>query len=259
VVAQVSTPPPIPAVGAADTLYPALDRVNWRLGGADALQELAQAAAETYNTTISYHINVDEGYAFFNGSANPEFDLAACRVNVDHATPWYQNMTLQGSQYPDPRLRCSLSKTTDAVGHGRYARINRMLSAAPVSRTLHTDAWRNNDVSYTQVNESTGWGWISEEEEMACGCEADVANFAAAGVSLGCEGQNGMAAELMGLMSYFWHGGVYDVSTWGKIVSGTNMGLDDDCYGPDGTDGNGLYGFEAIADRFYPETKVSGP
>lgn len=237
-----------------DTLYPGLDEVNVRLGGQAGLAALAQAA-QAYNTTLAYHINVDEAYSKFNGSANAEWNQAICRVNVDHSSRWWQNYTAGGEQIPDAGLRCSVSKTVDAISGGRYTRINRMLGVAPVAGTLHVDAWRNNNVDYAAVG-ADGWGYIGETSEDFCGCAADAANFRAINVSIGCEANDGVAKENMGEISYYYHAPTWTSFDWGKVISGSSGGMDLDMYGPVGTDGNGLYGFETIADRFYLQNKL---
>ena len=106
------------------------------------------------------------------------------------------------------------------------------------------DAWRDIDVSW----ERDARGFVAEDEEMACGCINDAVYFNKLGVSIGVEGQNGMLSDVRGVVDYFWHGGD-GVNTWGRIVMGSSMALDDDI--APGAPTDPLLHFEEMADRIY--------
>lgn len=218
-----------------DTLYPGWDLVNIHpdTGGAAGLAALAAglaAAAGNARSSLSYHVNADEAYSFFNGSANADFDVGICRLNADHATPWAMNCSADHFQVLDCGIRCSISKTKDGAAHGRYARYARFFETVPAGlRTIHSDAWR--DVGASWEPEAAG-GFIDWASEQRCGQQADSAFWAAHGASMGCEGNDGQAAELMGTVSFLLHAGGdgWSMNNWGRWISGGGLGFEGDVY-----------------------------
>jgi len=236
-----------------DTLYPSLDVVNENLGGAAGLLSLNEFLLDNAGkgSSLSYHVNTDEAYSHYNGTYNPEFDIGICRLNVDHKSAWYSNCSVTHEQSPDCGIRCSISKTRDAVTYGRYQRYARMFDVVPVQglRTIHSDAWRDVGASWEPNH------FISMESEQFCGQVGD-SNFwkGHQGLSMGCEGQNGQAANMMGVVSYFYHGDGYHPTTWNRIISGSTLGFDEDvdCANP----GAGKCGWNNFADSFYTQGKL---
>lgn len=219
-----------------DTLYPGWDTISIRpdVGGAVGLQALAAgvvAASRNNRTSLSYHVNADEAYSLFNSAPNPSFDPRICRVNTDHSTPWFMNCTTTNFQTPDCGIRCSISKTKDNVYYGRYDRYARFFDTVPSGmRTIHSDAWR--DVGASWEPEESG-GFIDWANEQRCGSQADSAFWASHGMSMGIEGNDGQAAELMGTVSFLYHASPYDGWSpyiWGRLVYGTTNGWDLDVY-----------------------------
>jgi hypothetical protein len=241
-----------------DTLYPAWDAVNWRLGGAAGLAALSDglaAASGSARSSLSYHVNADEAYSLFNGSANAEFDVRMCRVQVDHVTPWARNCTTSGDQTPDCGIRCSISKTKDNVLYGRYARYARIFDVIPPgARTIHSDAWRDVGASWEPqgADGSTG-GFIPFESEQFCGQRADAAFWASHGMSMGCEGEDGQAQEFAGTVSYEYHQDGWDPSIWGRVIGGNGLGFDSDVYCDNP---GGMCGWDTFADAFYLAARV---
>lgn len=237
-----------------DTLYPAWDLVNVRLGGQPELAALvASAAALSGNnlTSISYHVNADEAYSLYNGTANPEFDVSICRLQIDHVTPWFRNGST-GDQNPNYGMRCSISKTKDNVQYGRYARYARFFSTVPAGsvRTIHSDAWR--DVGASWEPESAG-GYIPCESEQFCGQAADSAFWRSHGVSMGVEGPDGQAQEFSGTVSYEYHVDGWDPAIWGRVIGGTSLGYDLDVYC---NNPGGKCGWASYADSFYLSARI---
>eukprot|EP00041_Stephanoeca_diplocostata_P028411 m.804812 g.804812 ORF g.804812 m.804812 type:complete len:97 (-) comp23369_c0_seq4:187-477(-) len=73
-------------------------------------------------------------------------------------------------------------------------------------------------------------GYIAEDEEATCGLLGDWRWFGgyAGGISIGCEGSNGMLSAVgpvpgtMHVLDYYWHGSQGpDLGTWNRIISGT--------------------------------------
>jgi hypothetical protein len=234
-----------------DTLYPALDVINARLGGSSALAALVAAmpaASGSPLSSVSYHVNADEAYSQYAGAANAEFDARICRLNADHLTPWARNGSL-GDQTPNYGIRCSISKTKDNVKFGRYARYARFFDAVPAgTRTVHSDAWRDVGASWEPD------GFIPWQSEEFCGQRADAAFWASHGMSLGVEGEDGQAQEFAGTVSYEYHADGWSIATWGRVVGGTGLGFDYDvdCANP----GTGKCGWVSFADSFYTAARL---
>ena len=221
-----------------DTLYPGLDVLNILpdVGGAAGLAALyagLAAASRSPASSLSFHVNSDEAYSLFNATPNAEFDPGSLRLNVDHATPWCMDCSVDG-QTPNCGARCSLSKAKDSAAHGRYARLQRFFTAVQPQglRTIHSDAWRDVGASWEPPTEGgAGSGYLDCANEARCGQQADAAFWGAHGVSMGGEGNDGQASELMGEMSFLYHGGSsWDTVSWGRIVSGGALGWDQDVY-----------------------------
>jgi hypothetical protein len=241
-----------------DTLYPGWDTINIRpaVGGAAGLFLLAAGLAEaTRNnrSSLSYHVNADEGYALFDSAPNPNFDERICRVNVDKTTPWCQDGAATG-QTPNPGCRCSISKSKDAAFYNRYTRYAKMLSIIPPVglRTIHSDAWRDVGASW----EPEPLGFVDHANEQYCGQKGDSDFWRSVGdgVSMGVEGNDGQAAELMGTVSFLYHSDLgYDTTIWGRIVTGTNLGWDLDVYC---NNPGGRCTWFDMADNFYLTARV---
>ena len=228
---------------------PSLDNVNARCGGASGLAAYAKGlVALNAASSVSYHVNSDEAYSHFNGAPNPEFDIGICRLQVDHVTPWFSNCTVTHEQTPDCGIRCSISKTRDAVSHGRYERMGRMFDVVPAGmRTVHSDAWRDVGASWEAS------GYLSMESENFCGQIADRDFWQSHGVSMGNEGENGQAAEMLGAVVFEYHGDGWDPALWRRIVCGSSLGFDTDvyCYAP-----GGKCSASSISDSFWLGAKL---
>eukprot|EP00947_MAST-08B_sp_MAST-8B-sp1_P003034 g3034.t1 len=273
-----------------DTLYPSLNRLNPALGTAEDLQRLFDRAYAEYNTFISYHANTDEAYLNFtalnataldpaaghpipgtdDGRPNPDADPAILST-TPAGNPWVWGANAPQRTDPFQGPSYHVSKTKDAVSGQRWRRLAAMLDTVPLAAgggrpgsTLHSDAYRDIDVSFEgHAGDSVGGGYIAEDEEMACGCAADVRWLEARNLSLGVEGSNGMASvggpssPSMGLFDYYWHGSGANIGVWGRIIAGSDQGLDNDVTPTSNT--NPLVGrnWEAIADKVYLQAKVN--
>jgi hypothetical protein len=244
-----------------DTLYPALDVLNIRpdVGGAAGLAALnagLAAASGSNASSLSYHVNSDEAYSLFNSAPNAEFNVRMCRLNVDHALPWFMDCSVAG-QTPNCGIRCSISKAKDAALFGRYDRLARFFSAiGPVGlRTIHSDAWRDVGASWEPpVDGGASSGFLDNANEARCGQQADAAFWASHGASMGGEANDGTAFEFMGEMSFLYHGGSdWDTTTWGRIVSGGALGWDLDVYC---NNPGGRCTWDDMSDNFWLKAKL---
>jgi hypothetical protein len=139
------------------------------------------------------------------------------------------NCTVAG-QTPNCGIRCSISKAKDAALFGRYERYARFFATVPGGlRTIHSDAWRDVGASW----EPEEVGFIDHANEQWCGQRGDAQFWRGVGegVSMGVEGNDGQAAEFMGLLSFMYHSDLgWDTTIWGRIVTGSNLGWDLDVY-----------------------------
>lgn len=234
-----------------DTLYPSWDKVDWIAGSTPGLDYLSANLVSVSNnsrSSLSYHVNSDEAYSLFNGTANTEFDIGICRLNVDHASAWYSNCTVTQEQIPNCGIRCSISKSKDSAFYQRYERYGKFFNAVPPgSKTIHSDAWRDVGASWDPN------GFISWESEMVCGQQADSNFWANHNMSLGVEGQNGAASDLLGVISFFYHADGWDINLFGRIVTGSSLGYDLDVYCDNP---GGSCGWVNWANNFYLTAKL---
>lgn len=122
-----------------------------------------------------------------------------------------------------------INKAKDAASGGRRQRFEEMYAAVPMSDVIHMDAYRDIDVSY----ETDAAGYISEDEEAACGLDWDLQWLRQHNLSLGVEGPNGMAsvggpnAPAMDVFDYYWHGEAESnptlVSVFTKMFAGQSV------------------------------------
>eukprot|EP01052_Picozoa_sp_SAG31_P027440 SAG31_NODE_2570_length_5460_cov_3.135236_3_plen_1561_part_00 len=256
--------------------------VNDQLGGEPALRKLCGLAKQRHTATLSYHINTLESFAVIGDGkppntawsspqASPEFDShSQCKRNIDHHSGW-EAWSQAWMRWPFAGPDCHVSATRESFRGNRSSRIGALFDHVPIvaGGTVHIDAWRDNGRSYEPLDEDSGWGWIGESEENICAMVRDFEIFASRGISVGTEGPNGVATQWLGLISFFWHGtggepsslradetGMFSPATWGKIISNSEMGLDNDmspnkCACPNVVACNCLHGFENIADRVY--------
>eukprot|EP00040_Diaphanoeca_grandis_P037223 m.241469 g.241469 ORF g.241469 m.241469 type:complete len:965 (-) comp33776_c0_seq1:288-3182(-) len=253
-----------------DTLYPSYNQINPLLGASSDLQSLVAEAEAKYNTIVSYHINTDEAYWNYtaceadgntsvhpvpgtnDGQHNPDCDPAIISTQPNgNMWPWQGGQPslkrtdhLQGPAY-------HISKTKDAITGQRWRRLDAFRKTVPVSHTVHMDAYRDIDTSF----ENDTRGYIAEDEEMACGCAADHEYLKAQNLSLGVEGSNGMASvggqssPAMDVFNYYWHGSSTNLAVWGRMLSGSDQGLDSDVFPNSPTDP--FTQWESLADKVY--------
>jgi hypothetical protein len=130
-----------------DTGYPALNQVNQRAGGAEALQKLVKDAAQ-YNANIEYHINLNDAYP-----DNPLFDPSVLQFNPE-GKPYIWSYQFDGAP-PDYRI----SNTKQFRSGYFQRRIQSFLGTVPVSEGIRLDTFRNCDIS---VGPGEDIGFVSE-------------------------------------------------------------------------------------------------
>ena len=131
---------------------------------------------------------------------------------------------LQGPSY-------HLSKTKDAASGHRWKRFQNFLDAAPVSHTVHSDAYRDINDSW----EKDERGFIAEDEEASCGLQGDHDWWGKHGISLTIEGPDGAAASIgpvpgnLHVVSYYQGGNQHDATGvlgwWNRLIAGGMQGV----------------------------------
>lgn len=171
-----------------DDGYPSMDRVNPRPGGAHRLRRAIDECAG-YGAAVSYHVNIDDAYP-----DSPDWD------------PAY--MTAMDWDPSDGGRPCGVVHTLDwESGHFRR-RMEAMMAAVPVARTLHVDN--------TRICNTAGRGefdGIGELEELYCGLLPMAEWLRERGITLTTEGTNGMPIDGPLLFSGWFH---YDCGLIGR-------------------------------------------
>ena len=156
--------------GGHDHKYPSMGTVNQRIGGPAALRELFAACKQRYNTILSYHQNIDDAYA---DSADWDPDFCG------------------------PKGICH---TIDVEKGAVFRRLDTMLEAIPVEKTLHFDNMR-----ITNTHTAEGFRHIGIMEELVCGLMPIIDYLRKKGITITTEGQNGMPCDASLVVQGFWH------------------------------------------------------
>ena len=171
-----------------DDRYPSIDQVNPRAGGRHRLLRAIDECERRYDTTVSYHINIDDAYP-----DSPDWD------------PSY--MTAMDWDPSDGGRPCGVVHTLDwELGHFRR-RMEAMMRTVPVARTLHVD---NTRICNTAGRDFDG---IGELEELYCGLLPMAEWLREQGITLTTEGTNGMPIDGPLLFSGWFH---YDCGLIGR-------------------------------------------
>jgi len=169
-----------------DTGYPAMDKLNEKLGGREDLLHLMKTAKEQYNCIVSVHANVDDAYP-----EHPQWDPDLIGRDVDGSLMRWEVFNGRQSYH--------ICHTKDVESGSIFKRIDEMLSVVPVERTIHFDAFRTMNWSWDED------GFIGEPEELFCGMLPIKEYMNQKGIDVTTESLNGMRIEPSGIFSAFWH------------------------------------------------------
>lgn len=168
-----------------DTGYPALDKINEKLGSRDDLLRLVEEA-KRYNTIVSYHINLDDAY-----TDSPAWDPEIMCTDPD------------GTIYPfevfNGRQAYHISHTKDVESGKLFQRLDAMMALVPVERTIHIDAFRICNESWEPDR------YIGMTEELELGVRPIMGYFRDRGIDPSTESIDRYPADLTGLFSCIWH------------------------------------------------------
>jgi hypothetical protein len=183
--------------GGHDAQYPAMDSVNQRAGGATALRELCEVSKQKYRALISYHTNIDDAYP--------------------------------GNKDYDPKILANphaICHTLDTESGKIFRRLEAMMHAVPVEKTLHFDNMRITNCVPGGCPEGIGI-----LEELTCGLQPVIGWLRAKGITVATEGQNGEPIDLTQLVAGLWH---YDLPLGSRQIFHRKLfgGGYGDHYGP---------------------------
>lgn len=184
-----------------DTGYPAMDKLNEKLGSREELLYLIKTAKERYNCIVSIHANVDDSY-----SEHPQWDSSLIGRDIDGSLMRWEMFNGIQSYH--------ISHTKDVESQSIFRRIDEMLSVVPLERTIHFDAFRTMNWSWEQD------GFIGEPEELFCGMLPIKRYMNAKGIDITTEALNGMRIEPSGVFSGLWHNGSLPLLYHNKIYGG---------------------------------------
>jgi hypothetical protein len=153
-----------------DTGYPSMDKVNDRIGGADALRNLFNVCKENLNTILSYHQNIDDCYP-----DNPGYDPAFCTRN-------------------------GICHTVDVETGSIFKRLKAMMDTIPLEKSVQFDNMR---ITNTHILEE--YREIGIIEELVCGLMPIMDWLRMRDITVTTEGQNGMPIDCSLVVSGLWH------------------------------------------------------
>ena len=153
-----------------DTGYPAMARVNERIGGKDALWKMSSRCRDRYNATVSYHINIDDCYP-----GNPGYNERFCLEN-------------------------GISHTLDVESGEIFKRLSDLEKSVPVERIVRIDNMR-----ITNTHTLRSIHNIGVLEELVCGIGPIMEWFAERGITAVTEGQNGLPVDASLMVQGLWH------------------------------------------------------
>ena len=169
--------------GGHDARYPTLGGgVNPNLGTDAQLRHLFRTCKEKYNTTLSYHTNLDDAYR-----RSSDWDD---RYVVASGSPGPDGVGIYGS----------VCHTTDAETGDIFRRLEGLLDSFPLEKTLHVDNLR-----LTNTVNRAGWEKVGILEELVCGLMPVMDWLKERGITTTTEGYNGMPIDPACIVSGFWH------------------------------------------------------
>jgi hypothetical protein len=184
-----------------DTGYPAMDKLNIKLGSREELLNLIKTAKERYKCIVSVHANIDDSY-----DQHPQWDPDLIGRDIDGSLMRWEVFNGVQSYH--------ICHTKDVESKSIFRRIDEMLSVVPLERTVHFDAFRTMNWSWEQD------GFIGEPEELFCGMLPIKGYMNTKGIDITTEALNGMRIEPSGVFSGLWHNGSLPLLYHNKIYGG---------------------------------------
>jgi hypothetical protein len=185
-----------------DTGYPAMNKLNQKLGSREDLLYLIRTAKKKYNCIVSVHANVDDSY-----EEHPQWNPELIGRDIDGSLMKWEKFNARQSFH--------ICHTKDVESGSIFRRIDEMLSIVPIVRTVHFDAFRTMNWSWEED------GFIGEPEELFCGMLPIKRYLNQKGIDITTESLNGMRIEPAGIFSGIWHNrGLLPLLYHNKIYGG---------------------------------------
>ena len=155
-----------------DTGYPAMDKINERVGSREEFRNLARTCKERYNTILSYHLNIDDSYR-----DNPGYDPRFCTPN-------------------------GICHTIDVETGEVFRRFEDTFKTIPVEKVVHIDNMRITNTHVLEEYLNKGIGIL---EELVCGIMPIMKWLNERGITVTTEGQNGAPVDASLIVQGLWH------------------------------------------------------
>jgi hypothetical protein len=174
-----------------DTGYPAIDKVNERLGGREGLLKLMEEA-RNFNAVVSFHDNYDDAY----------MDSPAWNEDFICRTPYGE--LVKGGVWAGGQSYIINPKRYVEGGYARK-RVEETFSLYPIKESYHIDVLSAVPLRYSYSGHTcTGWESVEFKKKI-------VEMFRERGVDVTSEL---LTQPFLGFLSYFWHLTSSDDAPW---------------------------------------------
>jgi hypothetical protein len=171
-----------------DSGYPSIAKFNESLGTRDELWKLHEECKRDFNTTLTYHINLDDSYPGHPGW-DPE---VICRERGGELMRW---------EVFNDQMSFHINHTKDVESGKVFRKLEEMMEEVPLGGAIHIDAFRNMNWSWEPE------GLIGPVEELECGVKPIVAWLRERGIDVSTESADHSAADWFGVVSAILHVG----------------------------------------------------
>jgi hypothetical protein len=171
-----------------DSGYPSIDKFNESLGTRERLRSLHKRCKGELNTTLTYHINLDDSYP-----KHPGWD-----ADVIGREP---NGELMRWEEFNGEMSYHITHTKDVESGKVFAKLEAMMKEVPLEGAVHIDAFRNMNWSWDAD------GFIGPVEELECGVKPIVQWLNDRGIDVTTESCDHSAADWTGIVSGILHVG----------------------------------------------------
>ncbi len=171
-----------------DSGYPSIDKFNESLGTREQLWSLHEKCKNELNTTLTYHINLDDSYP-----NHPGWD-----PDVIGREP---NGELMRWEEFNGEMSYHVNHTKDVESGKVFQKLEAMMREVPLEGAIHIDAFRNMNWSWDTD------GFIGPIEELECGVKPIVQWLKDRGIDVTTESCDHSAADWTGIVSGILHVG----------------------------------------------------
>ncbi len=171
-----------------DAGYPNIDKFNESLGTVEQLKALHKRCKDELNTTLTYHINLDDSYP-----KHPGWDPDVICVDPNGGLMRWEEFNGEMSYH--------INHTKDVEIGKVFRKLEAMMETVPLEGAIHIDAFRNMNWSWEPD------GFIGPIEEIECGVKPIVQWLRDRGIDVTTESCDHSAADWTGIVSGILHVG----------------------------------------------------